>query len=108
MLVLLVATTKILEVKAETSLNLAHLPARTGPPALCLVCVCSSREEDFLMCLKQSSYFSYVYVPVLLVATAKILEAKAETSLNLAHLPCQPACPNRPTCLVSCLCLFLA
>jgi hypothetical protein len=44
----------------------------------------------------------------LLVATTKILEVKAETSLNLAHLPCQPACPNRPTCLVSCLCLFLA
>jgi hypothetical protein len=53
-------TAKILKVKVDTSINLAHLPARTGPPALCLVCACSSREGDFLMFLKQSIYFSYM------------------------------------------------
>jgi hypothetical protein len=37
---------------------------------------------------------------VLLVAGAKILAVKADTSIELAHLPFQHACLTWPACLV--------
>jgi len=54
----------------------------------------------------------------MLVAAAKILAAKAGTSISLAQLPCQPTClvsppalsahlPCQPTCLVGPPALFV-